>query len=119
MHKRKELPVFYRLSEQYRQFIGELIVHLQALAAVMERRGYLVTCYTCGEVRESASFMVSLAPSHLVRFLVSEHGITWTEVRDDHELMRLEGAEAIAQLQELTELAKQGLVGQEMAVSVR
>ncbi|MGA0198066.1 MAG: DUF1815 family protein, partial [Prochlorotrichaceae cyanobacterium] len=38
--------------------------------------------------------------------LVSDYGITWTELRDDRELMKLEGAEAINQLQELANLAK-------------
>jgi Domain of unknown function (DUF1815) len=54
----------------------------------------------------SANFMVSLAQNHLIRFLVSDYGITWTELRDDRELMKLEGAEAIAQLQELADLLK-------------
>ena len=54
----------------------------------------------------SASFMVSLGDDHLIRFLVSDYGITWTEMRDDRELMKLEGAEAIAQLQELAKLLK-------------
>jgi Domain of unknown function (DUF1815) len=54
----------------------------------------------------SASFMVSLAENHLIRFLVSDYGITWTEMRDDRELMKLEGAEAISQLQELENLVK-------------
>jgi hypothetical protein len=54
----------------------------------------------------SASFMVSLADNHLIRFLVSDYGITWTEMRDDRELMKLEGAEAISQLQELANLVK-------------
>ncbi len=55
----------------------------------------------------SASFMVSLGNNHLIRFLVSDYGITWTEMRDDRELMKLEGAEAINQLQELANLVKQ------------
>jgi len=54
----------------------------------------------------SASFMVSLTDNHLIRFLVSDYGITWTEMRDDRELMKLEGAEAISQLQELANLVK-------------
>lgn len=54
----------------------------------------------------SASFMVSLGDDHLIRFLVSDYGITWTEMRDDRELMKLEGAEAISQLQDLANLVK-------------
>jgi hypothetical protein len=81
-------------------------MNLQALATVLENRGYLASCYTCGDQMNSASFMVSLGEDHLIRFLVSDYGITWTEMRDDRELMKLEGAEAINQLQELANLIK-------------
>jgi hypothetical protein len=81
-------------------------MNLQALATVLERQGYLASCYTCGGQMNSASFMVSLGDNHLIRFLVSDYGITWTEMRDDRELMKLEGAEAISQLQELANLVK-------------
>ncbi|EHJ10922.1 hypothetical protein CWATWH0003_4323 [Crocosphaera watsonii WH 0003] len=81
-------------------------MNLQALAIVLENRGYLASCYTCGGEMNSASFMVSLGKDHLIRFLVSDYGITWTEMRDDRELMKLEGAEAISQLQELANLIK-------------
>lgn len=80
---------------------------LQALATALENQGYLASCYTCGGQMNSASFMVSLGNDHLIRFLVSDYGITWTEMRDDRELMKLEGAEAISQLQELANLIKQ------------
>lgn len=98
--------MFARLALQHRQFICDLIMSLQALAIVLERRGYVASCYTCGSEFESASFMVSLHEGHLIRFLVSECAISWTEMRDDRELMRLEGGEAIAQLQELADLVK-------------
>lgn len=98
--------VFIRLAEQHRQFVQDLVMSLQALAIVLERRGYLASCYTCGGQMNSASFMVSLGDNHLIRFLVSDYGITWTEMRDDRELMKLEGAEAISQLQELANLVK-------------
>lgn len=81
-------------------------MNLQALAIVLENRGYLASCYTCGGQMNSASFMVSLGDNHLIRFLVSDYGITWTEMRDDRELMKLEGAEAINQLQDLADLVK-------------
>jgi hypothetical protein len=102
--------MFLRLAEQHKQFVQDLVMSLQALAIVLERRGYIASCYTCGGQMNSASFMVSLADSHLIRFLVSDYGITWTEMRDDRELMKLEGAEAIAQLQELANLVKSGEV---------
>ncbi|WP_287127497.1 DUF1815 family protein [Candidatus Cyanaurora vandensis] len=101
--------MFYRLADQYRQFNHDLVVNLQALALVLARRGYMASCYTCGEDQGNASFIVSLAPGHLVRFMVSDCGIAWTELQNDRELMKLEGAEAIAQLQELAERLKKDL----------
>lgn len=98
--------MFLRLADQHRQFVHDLVMNLQAMAIVLERRGYLASCYTCGGQMNSASFMVSLDNNHLIRFLVSDYGITWTEMRDDRELMKLEGAEAIGQLQELANLIK-------------
>lgn len=98
--------MFTRLAHQHRQFIQDLVMNLQALAIVLEKRGYLASCYTCGQEMNSASFMVSLGDNHLIRFLVSDYGITWTEMCDDRELMKLEGAEAINQLQELANLLK-------------
>ncbi|MGB3308342.1 MAG: DUF1815 family protein [Nodosilinea sp.] len=98
--------MFVRLAEQHRQFVRDLVLNLQALAKVLEDMGYLASCYTCGGQLNSASFMVSLGDDHLIRFLVSDYGITWTEMRDDRELMKLEGAEAIHQLQELANLVK-------------
>lgn len=99
--------MFIRLAEQHRQFVKDLVMSLQALATALENQGYLASCYTCGGQMNSASFMVSLGNDHLIRFLVSDYGITWTEMRDDRELMKLEGAEAISQLQELANLVKQ------------
>jgi hypothetical protein len=98
--------MFVRLAEQHRQFVQDLVLNLKALAIVLEKRGYLASCYTCGGQLNSASFMVSLGDDHLIRFLVSDYGITWTEMRDDRELMKLEGAEAINQLQELANMVK-------------
>lgn len=102
--------MFLRLAQQHCQFVQDLVMNLQALAIVLENKGYLASCYTCGGQMNSASFMVSLGDSHLIRFLVSDYGITWTEMRDDRELMKLEGAEAISQLQDLANLVKYQLV---------
>ncbi|MBS3028350.1 MAG: DUF1815 family protein [Dolichospermum sp. DET50] len=99
--------MFLRLANEHRQFVQDLVMNLQALAVVLERHGYPASCYTCGNQMNSASFMVSLGDNHLIRFLVSDYGITWTEMRDDRELMKLEGAEAISQLEELATLVKQ------------
>ena len=98
--------MFTRLAQQHRQFVKDLVMTLQALAIVLESRGYLASCYTCGGEMNSASLMVSLKDDHLIRFLVSDYGITWTEMRDDRELMKLEGAEAINQLQDLADSIK-------------
>jgi hypothetical protein len=109
--------VFLRLAEQHRKFVQDLVMNLQALAIVLEHRGYLASCYTCGGQMNSASFMVSLTDNHLIRFLVSDYGITWTEMRDDRELMKLEGAEAINQLQELANLVKYQIQPSEATVA--
>ena len=98
--------MFVRLADQHRQFVQDLVLNLKALAVVLEKRGYLASCYTCGDELNSASFMVSLGGDHLIRFLVSDYGSTWTDMREDRELMKLEGAEAISQLQELANLIK-------------
>ncbi len=98
--------MFIRLAQQHRDFVKDLVMTLQALAIALENRGYLASCYTCGAELNSASFMVSLGANHLIRFLVSDYGITWTEMRDERELMKLEGAEAISQLQELANMIK-------------
>lgn len=98
--------MFLRLADQHRRFVQDLVMSLQALAIALESRGYLASCYTCGGQMNSASFMVSLGGDHLIRFLVSDYGITWTEMRDDRELMKLEGTEAVSQLQELANLVK-------------
>ena len=98
--------MFSRLAYQHRQFVRDLVMSLQALAQALENQNYSASCYTCGGEMNSASFMVSLGEGHLIRFLVSDYGITCTEMRDDRELMKLEGAEAIGQLQELANLVK-------------
>ena len=98
--------MFTRLAQQHRQFVRDLVMNLKALAIALENSGHLASCYTCGSQMNSASFMVSLGENHLIRFLVSDYGITWTEMRDDRELMKLEGAEAINQLQDLADLLK-------------
>ncbi|RCJ33952.1 hypothetical protein A6769_23190 [Nostoc punctiforme NIES-2108] len=98
--------MFLRLAQQHQEFAQDLVMNLQALTIILERRGYPASCYTCGDQMKSASFMVSLREKHLIRFLVSDYGITWMELWDDRELMKLEGAEAINQLQELANLVK-------------
>jgi hypothetical protein len=113
----RRIIVFLRLAEQHRKFVQDLVMNLQALAIVLEHRGYLASCYTCGGQMNSASFMVSLTDNHLIRFLVSDYGITWTEMRDDRELMKLEGAEAINQLQELANLVKYQIQPSEATVA--
>ncbi len=51
-------------------------MNLQALTITLDGRGYTASCYTCGDQMQSASFMVSLREKHLIRFLVSDYGIT-------------------------------------------
>ncbi|MEH2137705.1 DUF1815 family protein [Nostoc sp.] len=98
--------MFLRLAQQHQEFVQDLVMNLQALTIVLEQHGYPASCYTCGDQMKSASFMVSLREKHLIRFVVSDYGITWMELWEDRELMKLEGAEAVKQLQELANIVK-------------
>ena len=92
--------MFQRLAEQYRSLVSDLVLSLQALAQCLRDQGHVATCYVCGEQTEhnGASFVADLGDTHVVRFLVSSFGISWVESRDGHELVKLEGAEAIQEL---------------------
>jgi hypothetical protein len=61
----------------------------------------VASCYACGDGRSQGgtSFVADLGDAHVVRFLVSDFGITWVESRHGVELLKLEGAEAIQELQ--------------------
>lgn len=74
---------------------------LQALASSLQQQGLSATCYVCGDGVEGhgASFVADLGDGHMVRFLVSDFGISWVESRNGHELVKLEGADAIQELQ--------------------
>ncbi|MCW5317855.1 DUF1815 family protein [Nostoc sp. KVJ3] len=98
--------MFLRLAQQHQEFVQDLVMNLQVLTIILELRGYSASCYTSGDQMKSASFMVSMREKHLIRFVVSDYGITWMELWDDRELMKLEGAEAINQLEELANIVK-------------
>ncbi|MEB3321856.1 MAG: DUF1815 family protein [Synechococcaceae cyanobacterium] len=93
--------MFARLAEQYRAVVHDLVLSLQALAGCLSERGLASTCYVCGDGRDGqgASFVADLGDGHMVRFQVSDFGISWIESRNGHELVRLEGADAIEELQ--------------------
>ena len=95
--------VFLRLSEQYRSVVQDLVMSLQALATNLSKQGFTATCYVCddGQDGSGASFMAELGEQHLVRFLVSDFGISWVESRNGRELVKFEGAEAIQELQRI------------------
>lgn len=98
--------MFPRLAEQYRSVVHDLVMSLQALAKSLQARNVAATCYTCGDGRDGhgASFVANLGENHMVRFLVSDFGISWVESRDGHELVKLEGAEAIQELQRVAQV---------------
>jgi hypothetical protein len=93
--------VFSRLANQYRSVVHDLVLSLQALADCLDQRGQTASCYVCGDGKDNhgASFVAELEDHHMVRFLVSDFGISWVESRDGRELVKLEGAEAIQELQ--------------------
>ncbi len=100
--------MFLRLAEQYRSVVDDLVQSLEALAHGLQRQGRVASCYTCGEPgeRQGTAFVAELADSHLVRFRVSDCGISWLESRHGHELVRLEGAEAIQELQRVAQVLR-------------
>jgi hypothetical protein len=101
--------MFPRLAEQYRCLVRDLVLSLDALALSLQKRGLAATCYSCGDGREgsSASFVANLGTNHMVRFLVSDFGISWVESRDGHELVKLEGADAIQELQRVAQVLQE------------
>lgn len=92
--------MFLRLAEQYRHLVNDLVLSLQALSQRLRDQGHIATCYVCGDEwnQHGASFVADLGETHVVRFLVSDFGISWVESRDGHELVKLEGADAIKEL---------------------
>ena len=92
--------MFPRLAEHYRALVEDLVLSLRALADRLQRQGQPATCYVCGDGRDGqgASFVADLGEGHMVRFLVSDDGISWVESRNGHELVKLEGAAAIEEL---------------------
>ncbi len=93
--------MFPRLAEQYLSVVQDLVMSLQALAASLQRKDLVATCYVCGDRSDGhgASFVCDMGDGHMVRFLVSDFGISWVESRNGCELVKLEGAEAIQELQ--------------------
>ena len=98
--------MFPRLAEHYRSVVQDLVMSLQALATGLKSNGITASCYSCGDGEDGhgASFVADLGDGHVVRFLVSDFGISWVESRHGHELVKLEGAEAIQELQRMTEM---------------
>jgi len=96
--------MFVRLAESYRAVVQDLVISLQALATALRQRGQVASCYVCGDGRDGqgASFVANLGENHMVRFLVSDFGISWVESRNGQELVKLEGADAIEELQRVT-----------------
>ena len=87
--------MFPRLAEHYRSLTQDLVLSLQALASGLQSHGISDSCYVCGDLQENqgASFVAEIGEQHLIRFLVSDCGISWVESRNGHELVKLDGAE--------------------------
>ena len=100
--------MFPRLAEHYRSVVEDLVMSLLALANSLQSAGFTATCYSCGEGRDGhgASFVADIGDGHSVRFLVSDFGISWVESRNGRELVKLEGAEAIQELQRMADMAQ-------------
>lgn len=113
--------MFLRLADQYRGLVNDLVVSLQALAHCLRERGHGATCYVCGdeEAPHGASFVADLGDTHVVRFLVSNFGISWVESRDGHELVKLEGADAIQELHRVSSMLQQSAASAPLSASSR
>jgi hypothetical protein len=100
----RPITMFPRLAEHYRSVVQDLVMSLQALAISLQRQNLSATCYVCGDGVDShgASFVADLGDGHMVRFLVSDFGISWVESRNGHELVKLEGADAIQELERVS-----------------
>ena len=111
--------MFPRLAEHYRSVVQDLVMSLQALADGLQRKGVTATCYICGDGRDGhgASFVADLGDAHMVRFLVSDFGISWVESRNGRELVKLEGAEAIQELQRVAQVLQQGTEAEQTLAS--
>ena len=104
--------MFTRLAKHYRSVVEDLVISLQALARSLQTAGITASCYSCGDGRDGhgTSFVADISNSHIVRFVVSDFGISWVESRNGRELVKLEGAEAIQELQRMADLAQEGQI---------
>ena len=93
-----------RRAAQYQDRVKDLVLTLDALAQSLKSQGLMASCYTCGtDGNHGASFVADLRDGHAVRFLVCDHGISWVEMRNGVELVKLEGADAIRELDRLSQ----------------
>ena len=97
-----------RLAVHYKSVVQDLVMSLQALTKSLKTAGVTATCYSCGDGLDGhrASFVAEIGEGHMVRFLVSDCGISWVESRNGRELVKLEGAEAIHELQRMAYLVQ-------------
>jgi hypothetical protein len=102
--------------------VQDLVISLQALTKSLKSTGANASCcsYGDGRDRHGASFIAEIEEwQHMVRFLVSDFGISvsWVESRNGRELVKLEGAEAIHELQRMADLVQmsQGAVAAPVA----
>ena len=100
--------MFHRLSEHYKYVVQDLVMSLQALTKSLKTAGVTATDCSSGDGRDGhgASFVAEIGEGHMVRFLVSDCGISWVESRNGRELVKLEGAEAIHELQRMADLVQ-------------
>ena len=116
--------MFSRLADQYRSVVKDLVMSLHALASTLQKQGIVATCYSCNDGHSpdgnGASFVAELGDQHLVRFLVSDFGISWVESRNGRELVKFEGAEAIQELQRIaTSIQERSAIGSTPEIASR
>jgi hypothetical protein len=111
--------MFSRLSDQYRSVVKDLVMSLHALASSLQKQAIIATFHSCDD-GNSASFGAELGDQHLVRFLVSDFGISWVESRNGRDLVKFEGAEAIQELQRIaTSIQERSAIGSTPEIASR
>ena len=70
--------MFPRLAEHYKSVVQDLVMSLQALTKSLRTAGVTATCYSCGDGQDGrgASFVAQIGEEHMVRFLVSDCGVS-------------------------------------------
>ena len=95
--------MFLRLAAQYQDLVKDLVLTLQALAESLQEQGGSHLLHLRQRWQTWRLFRRKPARWPRDSFLVCDQAITWVEMRNGVELVKLEGAEAISELDRLSQ----------------